>query len=631
MRTLFTYPMLIVLLASVVACGSDSVIVAQAPPAPMQEPIVIPAPTPAPSAPTQEPIATPAPTSDPSAPTQDPIATPVPAPEPSAPTQEPAAAPPPMQEPASDATAFTNLATDQPVDLTRAFWLPEDFENKLVICSWFEFDGSDYIRGDTAPVVIIEHTPLSPSGIGRFSFIEPTSVFGSSTEWSLVNGVYNGFANFAQTPWLEVLERSNGVDDTSAVRFWYFDSSYQECSSLDPENFFRPTGTPSQTDTNDALAVNDNVLMEVPLFISRELAVNTATDAVWQFCDSRIDNVLSQNQTFGIFPTFRGSAVRACVRRCPADAVILADLPGWGFDANAGAECIFDDNPGDSSAVVPVYVENSVQPIEFEESFAFPLYEGDGFWQCAIEARSSNRDTFIVSGSEITFQLTSDGNTREGSNWFFDDRSDRRTLRIQVELADSTPFVYEGYTLIDHNSLTIYKTSLERLSCNKLNPVEDTSLPVIVSSFIQAPSVPANILLNQTTQCRGIESLQRSDSSVSSSGVGFNSFGVGGSSNDIPVVARDFEISPRFLFADIDGNFIYELDLLFLGNFQFDRDTTSDGEVFNRTQSSSSSTMFTTIRFRKVGEQTLAERLDRSASSVQTSRSFSYFVCDSAL
>jgi len=349
------------------------------------------------------------------------------------------------------------------------------------------------------------------------------------------------------------------------------------------------------------------------------LAANVNTDASWQFCDTRSGNTLSQNQSFGTFPdflslSFSGFPARACVRRCDDEAVLLTDLPGWGFDANAGAECIFGDTDDASSSVVPIFIEDSVQPLEFEERFAFPLYEGDGFWQCAIEARNSNRDAFAASGSEITFQLT-----REGDNWFFDDRSDKQTLRIEVETGDATQFVYDGFVQIDHNNLTIYRTSLERVNCSRLNMVEDISLPLKISSFVEAPSVPSIDLLGQTTRCQAIEALSRGDFIPSSTGMGF--------SNSI---SGDFEITPEFLFANDDGNFVYDLGLSSLGNVLFVRDITSDGDVFFRREPTGTSSIFTTLRFRDVGEQVMAERLDFSASSGQRTRRFSYFVCDSA-
>jgi len=245
------------------------------------------------------------------------------------------------------------------------------------------------------------------------------------------------------------------------------------------------------TGVNDVSVIGGNDPSVLDFQVTSELALNINTDASWQFCDTRSGNTLSQNQSFGTFPDFlslnsSGFPARACVRRCDDEAVLLTDLPGWGFDANAGAECIFGDTDNASNSVVPIFLEGSVQPQEFEERFAFPLYEGDGFWQCSIEARNSNRDAFAARGSEITFQLT-----REGDNWFFGDRSDRQTLRIEVETGDATQFVYDGFVQIDHNNLTIYRTSLERLNCSRLNMVEDMSLPVKISSFVEAPSVPS--------------------------------------------------------------------------------------------------------------------------------------------
>jgi len=150
--------------------------------------------------------------------------------------------------------------------------------------------------------------------------------------------------------------------------------------------------------------------------------------------------------------------------------------------------------------------------------------------------------------------------------------------------------------------------------------VEDMSLPVKISSFVEAPSVPSIDLLGQTTRCQAVESLQRTDSNPSQTGRGFGNS-----------ISDDFEITPEFLFANDDGNFVYDLGSgVSLSNFLFVRDITSDGDVFFRREPTGTSSIFTTLRFRDVGEQVMAERLDFRASSGQRTRRFSYFVCDSA-
>ena len=529
--------------------------------------------------------------------------------------------------------AFTNLVTGQPVALTRAVWRAEDFENNPVTCNWFEFDGTNYIVVPETTTILVEHSPLSESGRGGFSlrFQGRVTPLLNLPGWSVVDGVYSGLTYF-ERPWLEVLDQNNGVNNTSTLRFWIFDSHHLECRALNPEKVFKPTGL--QT-TGNAVVVNDiDPIAESSDFIFGDFVAGNG-DAIWEFCGTGRRDTLSQNQTFGTFPDlFGGFVTRHCVRRCSDAATELLDIPGWGFDVNANAECIFDVTGSSQSTIVPVYDNSSNQPLEFEERFAFPLYEGDGFWQCAIEARNSNTDSFVAGGPALTFRLFSMAELPNGrtvsSNWFFDDRSQRRSLRIEAELDDGTPFSYDGFTQIDHNSLVVYKTSLERLNCTRLNLVEDESLPVNLSDFLQAPLVPADTLLSQTTQCRAIESLGRGEFSVGSSGVGFRSSGVG----------EDFEITPTFAFVDVFGFFIYRLTvptLPFPGEegvisrtFRFGQENI-DGEVFDSSSIFDSPTgrFVTRIRFKDLGTHIMAERFKLSASSGSRIREFTYFTCNS--
>ena len=505
----------------------------------------------------------------------------------------------------TDIPAFTNLEANQPVELTQAFWLVEDFENKAIACSWFSFDGTSYSRFST-PIAIDHDTE-------RFSASFQGSSAFTNSFWSVTNGVYEGFANFEFTPWLEILERNNAGNDTSAVRFWYFDTHYQECSSINPVDFFRPTGT----GTPAAPQAGDD---EDP---GSDTEVSADVDAVWQFCDAQLITP-PQGQAFGTFSPFTFSdTTRQCVRRCPDIAIELEGAPGWGFDAAVNAECIFDETDGTAfSTSVPVFDLN--QKLEFEQRFAFPLYEDDGFWQCGIESRNSNTESFAAGGEELTFQLTNsfDSADRDDRNWFFDNQSERRSLQIEVDLEDGTPFIYNGFALIRHNSLVIYKTSLERLSCNRLNPVEDFSLPVTIRAFDQAPALTAQDLLGQTAQCQAIESLQ--DLVFNPDEEGFtNTFGPG----NIP---DEFEVAVEFSIVDPLGFFRYVLSSIFNVTYRFGQDF-NDGELFDSSDlgDSPTATFFNTFRFRDFGTFVMAERMEVQASSGSRVEIFTYYVCDS--
>ena len=129
------------------------------------------------------------------------------------------------------APAFTNRETGAPVTLMRAYWDPNaDLANRTLQCDSFIFDDDteQYVAGANGFVFgpvrdgpySVFHYPLSstPPHIGTaLGFIEgkePTYI----PLWSVDDGVYNGPAPMALSPYVEVVNFNGGSDN--AIRIW---------------------------------------------------------------------------------------------------------------------------------------------------------------------------------------------------------------------------------------------------------------------------------------------------------------------------------------------------------------------------------------------------------------------------
>lgn len=333
-----------------------------------------------------------------------------------------------------------------------------------------------------------------------------------------------------------------------------------------------------------------------------------ASDPVWPFCEvSNPDVTLTFGETWGTIDNSRNSSRRtpgSCVRRCEASATQLSGAPGWGYDTNAAAECLFefDDNPTNS---VPVYDPEENSRLRFGDQFAFHLYASTGPWECFVETRESNEDSFIPNGQTLSFNFTD-----EGVNWRFATASSRRILQVREN--PEGPFDYAGHAIIDHNSLAIYRHSQERLDCSAQNPPEEIDLPANQEAFEQAPSVGIEELLGRTMNCRVIESLIRSQNTLWE--VGYESRVEAG---------IEFTITPEL--ANTTGNqklYDFNSEYRELGTRLY---AVSD-DVFSYSQNGTSS-FRGRIRFKDTGTHLLAEKFDACFASGGCADQIAYSTC----
>jgi len=138
--------------------------------------------------------------------------------------------------------SFTNLETGLTVALLRAYWDAADFDKDMV-CATHSFNGAEYQRIDASITGYI-FTPISlaPPYVVRVthSFDSKSAIF----PWTVEDGIYNGPGELGRTPWMETIATARGQ---SAVRIWFLDETFTECSAIDPSNFLQPSGSPPIT------------------------------------------------------------------------------------------------------------------------------------------------------------------------------------------------------------------------------------------------------------------------------------------------------------------------------------------------------------------------------------------------
>lgn len=363
-----------------------------------------------------------------------------------------------------------------------------------------------------------------------------------------------------------------------------------------------------------------------------------ASDPSWEFCalDSSFDAELEHGQAWGSQQSRynSGNTYNACVRRCGTSAFALSDTPGWSYDPDAGAECIVDENASATfraAAKVPVYDNKSgtTERQQFEDQFAYPLYYGNASWNCSRQTRASNNEEFTTEGglTSISFDKSENSLNSFRGNWYFDRRQWRQTLTIDDNSIQDEPFEYTGYAQIEHNTLTVYETSYDRLSCERSGNAPDPNLPTTISEFQKAENLLLNDMLDQTFQCRLLESLGRTENT--SSDIGWQVNNIEESSFDTVLT-----FNPTFLSIDDTGERRYQSTQGYLfsslgqplrfspafGDLKY-----RDGRFYDLQSSTSAS--YSHLLAKRIGDNVILEKHNFSRASGGGADDFSYYVC----
>lgn len=518
------------------------------------------------------------------------------------------------------APMFTNLATGESVALTAAYWNDTDFYKPLT-CFWSSFDGTDYVVQAGS---LYTHNALSESGTG---FITIESGSPASRNWSLQSGIYTSPVNPTGSPWIEY--EGNGV------RFWIDNESFVHCRALISEDSFIPSGTgmpsfdfaPDDTNLSSGECIDpDGDGIGDDGFIS--CRVSNPSDASWEFCGTE----LPFGQTWGSQQSHNNTNT-SCVRRCGATATELPNTPGWSYDPEAAAECVVDEFfSANSTAALSVSANVAVYDISasgterqlFEDQFAYPLYHGGSTWECSQQIRESNNEEFSSIGVPRIIQF----DTSFGGNWYFDRRQWKQILTIDDSDVQGESFEYTGYAQIHHDSLTLYKTSYDRLSCTRSGPAQDLTLPTNISEFQRAESLFLNDLLDQSFQCRLLEGLSRGQNQPSD--VGWQAAGIEESAFN-----TELTFNPTFYSLNDAGEALYQSTAGYLITSRGERNRIVSpafgafrfgGNRFFSSQYGTSS-IYNHLLAKRIGNNIMLERHYFSRISGGGFDTLSYYVC----
>lgn len=330
------------------------------------------------------------------------------------------------------------------------------------------------------------------------------------------------------------------------------------------------------------------------------------SDPIWPFCQAANSrHQLNFGESWGTVDTTNN--VPNCVRQCSASATELPTVPGWGYESSADAECLYEYAPDVYS--VPIYDPTTSTRVEFLDQFAFHLHAGGSSnWQCSLETRQSNSEPFMPNGNTSSYVFADDDD-----KWRFATATSRRILQIKND-PDQREFDYVGYAIIQHNQLTLYRHSLERLNCTADNPDPAFQLPDNVGAFDQLPAVGLAELINQPLNCRVIESMTRSQNTQWT--FGYSSDGAAGAESQVTLMFESIDNS-----ANQNYRFSTQLN-----DWQTNL-YTADNDAFSRYSSTGTSSYRSDIRFKNLGTHLLVEKFDTCSISGGCTDEIAYAVC----
>ena len=174
--------------------------------------------------------------------------------------------------------SYQNRETGEPVTLVRAYWDPNtDIANRDIRCENYWFDDNSGIYEETpertfainSPILgsynlmhqpLFTERPYINSATGYYDF------FSGQPEryiplWGVENGIYQGVAPMAQSPYVEIVGVNGG--DNNAIRVWSEDSIYNLCYDTSGDAFV-PTGSPG-VDTLNPVAAPEERVVKLPM------------------------------------------------------------------------------------------------------------------------------------------------------------------------------------------------------------------------------------------------------------------------------------------------------------------------------------------------------------------------------
>lgn len=168
------------------------------------------------------------------------------------------------------APVFTNLETNEFVNLTRAYWnAPADLYNKTITCVAHHFirDTGTYVADndpdrETHYTFHYTHLPLTATApytgtVRSEHIVSPgpdNDVFQTYynqtfVTWSMDNGIYTGGAPFSGSPYVEIVTVPS--TNLKEIRTWRGNGDFVQCTAV-------PTGVPPSNNTGENSDTSSN-------------------------------------------------------------------------------------------------------------------------------------------------------------------------------------------------------------------------------------------------------------------------------------------------------------------------------------------------------------------------------------
>jgi|GEM_PF-3999694 len=275
----------------------------------------------------------------------------------------------------------------------------------------------------------------------------------------------------------------------------------------------------------------------------------------------------------------------SCVRQCSDGDIsqALPDFPGWGFDSQFSAQCVFADVLGEEDSLgrvgVPYYVDDE-QPerLVFEDVLAYSLDLDNPTWECTPQIREGIDQSFVTAGNSRFFQFASgtrifDTRADVASNDFETGSSftafdigtgsgfigEAQTISITASPFEIPGFEsIEGFIQLDPDNLTIYPDAFNRQLCQRTTAAPDANLPITFEQVNSLPDLALGRLLNRSMQCTAFESIVRVIGELGDRFLAFGSpVNLDGNGN-VELLTRDVNV--QFFGINDNGEDQYQLE-----------------------------------------------------------------------
>lgn len=273
---------------------------------------------------------------------------------------------------------------------------------------------------------------------------------------------------------------------------------------------------------------NDSGPVENGSDLSGQEDVQVVTEARFNVCNSDqdfSDSLLPMDNAW-----YEGSG-GVCVKLCdPENSIVTDDGDGtWAFDETIGQQCLnVAAEEAQFGAEVPIYDTESLIALDASRVAGQRLYARGDQWVCTRQTRSNHQQTFSAEGDSLLYEFSANG-TVSNSNYFpelpasehillsagywVDSFSFDENLGILHSIDNNNPEavsgpVFQGYTVYfyesddDSDSLTIFKTSDDKIACER---IRNSALNVPSISRLEFEEVAIADILNVPMTCNVYE------------------------------------------------------------------------------------------------------------------------------